>query len=145
MFVYGPKQYPGKGYKSVVRRNFENILDRKPLTVHGDGRQSLDYIYVDDVVRILIGLSRLDSPPKVVNVGTGSPISINDLVSAMLEATKTDLGTVFLPTDHTAGSKRYADLSKLRMIFPDLSLTPLNVGLLDTWNSILAEQQDERT
>src|SRR5262249_59343500 len=53
-FVYGPRQFAGMGYKSVIVKNFERLLSSDPAVVYGDGRQALDYVYVDDVVDALL-------------------------------------------------------------------------------------------
>ena len=50
-FIYGPKQYAGLGYKSVILKNFERILTNCRPVIYGDGLQALDYVYVDDAVQ----------------------------------------------------------------------------------------------
>src|ERR1044071_2888380 len=49
-FVYGPRQFAGMGYKSVIMKNFERIIAGEPPVIFGDGKQTLDYVFVDDVV-----------------------------------------------------------------------------------------------
>src|SRR5208282_3392702 len=53
-FTYGPRQYSGLGYKSVIVKNFDRILNGQNPIVYGNGNQELDYIYVDDVVSALL-------------------------------------------------------------------------------------------
>ena len=59
-FVYGPGQHAGQGYPSVIVRNFRRIRAGQAPTVYGDGRQVLDYVYVDDVVEAT--LRAVESP-----------------------------------------------------------------------------------
>ena len=47
LFVYGPYQYAGQGYKSVILRNFERLLRGEAAIAYGDGGQILGYVFVD--------------------------------------------------------------------------------------------------
>jgi UDP-glucose 4-epimerase len=49
LFAYGPKQFARQGYKSVIVKNFERLLAGEPPVINGDGRQVLDYVFVDDI------------------------------------------------------------------------------------------------
>ena len=139
MFVYGPKQYPGKGYKSVIRKNFERIMQGEPQVVNGDGKQELDYIYVDDVVDLLLKLSEDPSPPPLINLGTGVPTSILALTEEMARIAGTTKRIHWQPTDHTHQTSRVASISLLKSHFPNFVHTPLEVGLERTWQSITNE------
>lgn len=105
-FVYGPRQYAGSGYKSVIISNFERILRGEPPTIYGDGEQVLDYVYIDDIVAALVALAAPEHDGKVVNLCTGRSSSINELTAMMLHAAGAELEPTFGPTDWTAGSRR---------------------------------------
>jgi len=71
-------------YGGVVIRFVKNALKGKPLTVFGNGNQTRDFVYVDDVVRAtMLALENSDAVGKVFNVCTGTATSVNDLVCAL--------------------------------------------------------------
>jgi UDP-glucose 4-epimerase len=115
-FVYGPKQFAGSGYKSVIVTNFDRILRNEQPVIFGDGTQSLDYVYIDDVTRALLaGLSDA-ADGEVVNVGTGKAISVNQLTDCMLEVARSSLRPVHAPADWTAGTHRVCDNAKAKRL-----------------------------
>lgn len=79
-FIYGPKQYAGSGYKSVIVKNFEQASARRPLTIYGNGQQQLDYVYVEDCISALCLAMRVEHESPL-NIATGHGISINEVVS----------------------------------------------------------------
>jgi UDP-glucose 4-epimerase len=75
--VYGPRQDP-HGEAGVVAIFCGRMLEGKPCTIYGDGKQTRDYIFVGDVVRANIAAARSNvSGP--INVGTGIETNVNDL------------------------------------------------------------------
>jgi UDP-glucose 4-epimerase len=110
-FVYGPRQYEGMGYKSVIVGNFERILRGERPKIFGTGTQTLDYIYVDDVVRAVILAASGVWAGRVMNIGTGQGISVNALTKNMLSVAGSMLETETCPPDWTDGTSRVADIS----------------------------------
>lgn len=121
LFVYGPKQFAGMGYKSVIVKNFERLLDGLPVVVRGDGEQSLDYVFVDDAVEATLATMELPFVGEVLNVGSGASISVNQLLSTMRQVAGIDPGIEHEPADWTAGSRRVGNVAKARRL---LGLTP---------------------
>lgn len=115
-FVYGPRQFAGSGYKSVIVSNFERILREEPPVVNGDGRQSLDYVHVDDVVRALILALDEGCDHQLINIGHGSAVTVNDLTELMLRVAGSSLQPVHGPADWTAGTHRVSVNAKAREI-----------------------------
>ena len=77
--VYGPRQDSGlEG--GVVAIFLERLADGKPTTIFGDGTQSRDFVYVDDVVEAMLAAVRREGGPY--NVGTGEPTTISELHDA---------------------------------------------------------------
>jgi len=81
--VYGPRQDP-HGEAGVVAIFAERILKGEPVTVFGDGRQTRDFVYVDDVVDAFVRAATRGGG-LVCNVGTGRETSVNDLLATMTE------------------------------------------------------------
>jgi UDP-glucose 4-epimerase len=91
--VYGPRQDP-HGEAGVVAIFCGRVLDRKALTVFGDGSQTRDYVYAGDVARAnyMAATQQLPAPGRVdartFNIGTGIETSVTDLASIIREAGK---------------------------------------------------------
>ena len=83
LFVYGPRQFAGMGYKSVIVKNFERLLDGQPPIVNGDGSQALDYVFVDDAVDAAIRALETEISGEVFNIGSGVPTTVNALIDLM--------------------------------------------------------------
>jgi dTDP-glucose 4,6-dehydratase len=82
---YGPRQHPEK----VIPRFITQALQDEPLTVHGDGHATRDWLYVDDDAEAIEAMieAPLDSlAGEVINLATGVDISINDIADKVLDA-----------------------------------------------------------
>ena len=82
--VYGPHQTVDNPYCGVVGRFVEHILTGKPLTIYGEGTQTRDFTYVDDVVEHLTNPAL---EPGVYNVSYGKETSIHELISKLMLVT----------------------------------------------------------
>ena len=91
--VYGPRQDP-HGEAGVVAIFCSRILEGRPLTVFGDGRQTRDYVFVKDVARANLAAATRTLPPagpldaRGFNIGTGIETSVLDLARALNRAAK---------------------------------------------------------
>jgi UDP-glucose 4-epimerase len=80
--VFGPAQNPQSEYAAVIPRFISTVLAGKPPTIYGDGEQSRDFIYVSNVVDInLLAATAPEVVGKVVNVGTGKKVTLNQLIA----------------------------------------------------------------
>ena len=82
--VYGPRQDP-HGEAGVVAIFAERILRGEPVTVFGDGEQTRDFVFVDDVVDAFVRAATRGGG-LVCNVGTGRETSVNELLATMARA-----------------------------------------------------------
>ena len=81
---YGPRQHPEK----VIPRFITQALSDEPLTVHGDGHASRDWLYVDDDAEAIEAIIEADVDlvaGEVLNVATGVDISVSEIADAVLE------------------------------------------------------------
>lgn len=84
--VYGPRQDPRSPYSGVISLFIDRTLAGRNVEIHGDGRQSRDFVYIADVVAHLLAAMQL--PPegaRVFNVCTGRGTTILDLAQAVAE------------------------------------------------------------
>jgi UDP-glucose 4-epimerase len=82
--VYGPRQPPGSQYAGVIPLFVDALRNGTPLIVHGDGKQSRDFTYIDDAVTAT--LAAADAPAasgRVYNVAGGSPHSLLELLEIL--------------------------------------------------------------
>jgi len=84
--VFGPRQDPGSAYSGVISRFLAAAAAGAPVTVYGDGLQTRDFVYVGDVVEALVrALQRPLSGVSVLNVGSGTPTSVLDVLGRLEE------------------------------------------------------------
>lgn len=125
--VYGPRQNP-HGEAGVVAIFSRRLLDGDKAMINGDGLQTRDYVYVDDVVRA--NLAALGRPGfAVYNVGTGVETDVNTLFNHIAEAAEFDGAPTHGPAQ--AGEQRRSCISSERML-EELSIavdTPLSDGI----------------
>ena len=84
--AYGPGQNPSSPCSGVVSLFSNKILEGNPITIYGDGNQTRDFVYVDDVISHLT--AAMESPPsggEIYNLCTGHAVSINKLTSLLFE------------------------------------------------------------
>ena len=113
--AYGPGQHLPPSHPPVVPYFLRQALRSGTLVVHGDGTQTRDYVYVDDVVSAMVAASTAPNiNGLVINVGSGKETSVRDLVRQVLEVT-TGKPEVIENSQTSGGvSRMSADLSCAR-------------------------------
>ena len=135
----GPRQ---TGQYGMVIPNFvRQALAGEPITVFGDGTQSLDYSHVDDIARATILSMSREVSGRVLNVGSGSAVSVNELTEAMMLASGVRLKPVFEPPDVTAGSCRVANPGQAEKLLGYRASIPMDAGLRATWEWVRHQVQ----
>lgn len=133
-FVYGPGQFAEGGYKSVIFSNFERIAAGEQPLIRGDGNQTLDYIFVDDVVR---GLRALAEHPNnvLVNLGSGVGLTINDITEKMINISGSGLAPEHVEADWTAGTSRVSSIDFTTSVLEWTPRVSFDEGLERVWKS----------
>jgi UDP-glucose 4-epimerase len=93
--VYGPRQDP-HGEAGVVAIFAERIVRGEDVTVYGDGEQTRDFVFVDDVVDAFVRAATRGGG-LVCNIGTGSETSVNDLLATMADVAGVEVTAVKAP------------------------------------------------
>jgi nucleoside-diphosphate-sugar epimerase len=92
--IFGPRQADDSPYTGVIALFAKALLEGRQATIFGDGEQTRDFTYVDNVVAAnLLALERDLPPGTIVNVGSGQRVTVNALYAAMAER----LGMPFAP------------------------------------------------
>lgn len=110
--VYGPRQRPDL----AIHRFTRLMREGRPLTVFGPGTSYRDYTYVDDVVDGIVASLSLESDFEVVNLGSGRPIRLGELVAALQEAVGTQAERRELPAQEGDLEGTWADIGKAKRL-----------------------------
>ncbi|MBF8260276.1 MAG: Vi polysaccharide biosynthesis protein VipB/TviC [Actinobacteria bacterium] len=83
--VFGPKQDPKSMYAAVIPRFITSVVSGKPPTIYGDGLQTRDFTYIDNVIEanILACKAARAACGKVINIACGERISLLDILEAV--------------------------------------------------------------
>ncbi|HEU5470428.1 MAG TPA: NAD-dependent epimerase/dehydratase family protein [Actinophytocola sp.] len=130
--VYGPRMDAHGKYTEVLIRWMERIATGQPPLIHGDGKQSFDFVHISDVARANLLAARSDRTDRVYNIASGEETSLLDLARTLLEEMGVPDTLEFGP-ERTVSSvtRRLADISAAER---DLHWTPtidLRTGLAD--------------
>lgn len=115
--VFGPGQDPHSEYSAVIPKFVTKLLAKEPVAVYGDGEQSRDFTYVENVVEAnLLALRAIKVPGNVCNIGCGEQITLNTLIRLLEEilGIKADVNY----TASKAGDVRHslADITRARRL-----------------------------
>jgi UDP-glucose 4-epimerase len=107
--VYGPRARTSGSYGAVFGVFLAQLIAGKPLTVVGDGEQTRDFTFVSDVVDALLTAAASDRIGEVYNVGSGRPVSVNELIRLLGSPP-----TVAIPKRPGEPDCTFADIDKIR-------------------------------
>ncbi len=112
--VYGPRQGLND-YSGVITKFIDSIKQKKPLTVYGDGSQTRDFVYVQDIVNaIVLALENDSVTGEIFNIGFGKKTTIQELAQTILTLTTSDLEILNLPVREGDILHSYANISKAK-------------------------------
>jgi UDP-glucose 4-epimerase len=137
--VFGPRQDPSSQYAAVVPVFFRDMMEKGRVTVYGDGRQTRDFIFVDDVVRAnLLAAKTKRADGAVLNIATGRGTSVGALAREIARFAGKPLAVKRAQPREGDIKHSYADISKARRLLGFQPRTPLAVGLRAFRSSIVA-------
>ena len=128
--VFGPHQNPNSDYAAVIPLFIKAFLTGTQPTVFGDGEQSRDFTYVDNVVHgNLLAAEAGDAPGKTMNLACGGQLTLNQLLGLLKKITGSDVEAVY--TDPRPGDVRHswADITLSEKILNYRTQVPLEEGL----------------
>jgi dTDP-glucose 4,6-dehydratase len=127
--TYGPRMRADDG--RVIPTFLGQALRGEALTVHGDGRQTRSFCYVDDLVEGIMRLmcSELHDP---VNLGNPEEVRVLDLARLVLEVTGSRSGITFLPRPEDDPGRRCPDITRAKTLLGWVPTVSLREGLLKT-------------
>lgn len=138
--VFGPRQDPGSPYSGVISLFSAALLEGRQPIVYGDGEQTRDFTYIANVVD---GVLRACEAPsvagEVINVATGSRISLNELLETMNRIVGTSIEPIYKEPREGDVRDSQADISKAKRLLGYAPTVPLEEGLKKTLDWCRAE------
>jgi UDP-glucose 4-epimerase len=128
--VYGPRMDIHGVYTEVLIRWMERIAAGQPPLIFGDGSQTMDFVYIEDVARANVLAAQADATDAVFNVASGVETSLQDLAMTLLRVMEAEL-----PLEHgeerqvNPVPRRLADVSRARQLLGFEAQVSLKVGL----------------
>lgn len=143
--VYGPGQRLGTG-QGVVGHWFRALLDGEPIRLFGDPETIRDYVYVTDVADAFVAAAEAaQAPPPVLNIGSGEPTSLRELVHVLLRAAGRPEHAVEMTADRPFDRRHtWLDVRAAQRCLGWAPTTTLQDGLTATWERAAADQVTSR-
>ena len=128
--VYGPRMDIHGKYTEVLIRWMERIAAGQPPLILGDGNQTMDFIYIDDVARANVLALQSDLADDVFNIASGVETSLNQLAATLLKVMGSDLKPEYgAERKVNPVSRRLADVSKAEKLLAFRAEVSLEEGL----------------
>jgi nucleoside-diphosphate-sugar epimerase len=131
--VFGPRQDPSSPYSGVISKFITTLLYGETPVIYGDGGQSRDFTYIDNVVDAnLRAAESAQAIGRVINIGTGVQITLNALLDGLQKIIGSNIPARYEET--RAGDIRHslADISRARELIGYLPLVKFDEGLKRT-------------
>jgi len=132
--VFGPRQDPTSQYSGVLSRFMLAVINGEPPVIYGNGEQTRDFTYIDNVVdETLRACDAKDASGKVFNGGTGARITLNQVVKILEKITGKKIHPKYDPPRTGDIRDSQADISLARKILGFQPLVHFEEGLKLTW------------
>jgi nucleoside-diphosphate-sugar epimerase len=136
--VFGPGQDPYSEYSAVIPKFTTKLLAKEPITVYGDGEQSRDFTYIDNVIQAnLLALRAPNAPGEVCNIGCGQRVTLNQLIQILEELLKVRAQVTYAPAKPGDVRHSLADITKARRILGYVPETEIEEGLRKTVEALV--------
>ncbi|MFQ5413895.1 MAG: SDR family oxidoreductase [Phycisphaerae bacterium] len=138
--VFGPRQDPKSEYAAAIPAFVTALLAGRPPTVYGDGEQTRDFTYIDNVVHAnMLAMNADKTQGEVVNAACGDQITVNRVIAAINRSLGTDVQPEHVPP--RTGDVRHscADITRAKALLGFSSVVPFEEGLsraIDYYRSI---------
>ena len=129
MNVYGPRQDYLGAYIAVIMRFLDRIDQGEPPTLHGDGSQAYDFVYVGDCARANIRAMQAETVDRFYNVGTGVRTTVKELAELILRLSGSNLPIRYEPADRVFVKNRVGCPEKAADELGFTATVPLEEGL----------------
>lgn len=131
--VYGPRERSKGRYANLVSQFAWKLMDGERPVIYGDGSQTRDFTFVQDVVQANLKAAQSDASGTVMNIGTGTPTTVNQMTAKLQEALGTEIEPKHVenPIDNYVTGQK-ADYSRARELIGYEPTTALEEGIKQT-------------
>lgn len=123
--VYGPRQRPDM----AIRRLIDAALKGKTFTLYGNGRQTRDFTYIDDIIKALVASIRSKSSFEIINIGSGKQISLSKVIKLVEKIAHKAIRLNKKPAYKGEMTDTLADISKAKKLLKYHPSTTLINGI----------------
>jgi UDP-glucose 4-epimerase len=128
--VYGPRMDVYGAYTEVLIRWMERIAAGQGPLIFGDGQQTMDFVFAEDIARANLAAAQADVSDEVFNVASGTETSLNDLAHILLRVMGSNAPLEYGPERKVnAVPRRLADVSKARQLLGFQAAVSIEEGL----------------
>ena len=128
--VFGPHQNPDSQYAAVVPKFIRSLLSDQSPVIYGDGEQTRDFTYIDNVVTANLMASRAEKTRgEVINIATASRTSVNRLFKLLQNITQTKIQALYQPPRGGDVKHSLADISRAVNLIGYRPVIDLETGL----------------
>lgn len=134
--IFGPYQDPTSQYAAAIPAFVTMILNDQPPTVYGDGEQSRDFTYIDNVIEAnLLAASTKETHGEVVNIACGDRVTINAIIDLINETFGKNVKANYVPERPGDVKHSLADISLAKKVIGYKPIVPFREGLAKaiTW------------
>lgn len=141
--AYGPGQAAPPSHAPVIPRFVRQALSRGSVVIFGNGEQTRDFVYVDDVVRALIAAATAPAQGLIINIGAGREVSIKGLVKRLEEILGQRVPSLFSTAQDGGVSRMRADIGLAQEVLEFTPQVSIEEGLelmVDHYRRLLEEE-----
>jgi nucleoside-diphosphate-sugar epimerase len=130
--VFGPRQDPASEYAAVIPKFIRLINEGKSPVIYGDGEQSRDFTFIDNVVQANIKAAEHESVTGVFNAACGDKMTVNQLVKELMSIMGKEVEVLYEPPRPGDIKHSLADSSKAKEAFGFDPTVSIKEGLKET-------------
>ena len=130
--VYGPRQRPDMAFMQFIKA----ALTNSKFIVYGDGFQTRDFTYIDDIVKASISCIEGNLSHEILNIGGGFVVSINDILKLLMDISQTELKISYTPQQKGDVIHTEADISKAIRLIDYKPKTKIKDGLMQEFTHV---------
>jgi UDP-glucose 4-epimerase len=127
--VYGPRQRPDMAFHRFLRL----LLDDRPIPIYGDGQQTRDFTFIDDIVEANVLAAQSPIVGEALNIGGGTTVTLNDAINVCEEVSGKRARLDIRPVEKGDVRQTLADVSRARQGLGYQPRVPLRQGLDAEW------------
>ncbi|QKY71105.1 dTDP-glucose 4,6-dehydratase [Lentibacillus sp. CBA3610] len=140
---YGPRQNFAGPMAGVIPLTINKILENEQPEIHGDGKQTRDYVYVEDTAEMALNVFPFVSPGESVNISTDQQLSIQYVIESIENVMNYQGETLKKPVRTADVMSHRGTVKKLHTLIGQWDKTPFKEGIQNTVNWVKAVKEEE--